>query len=82
MDNVPSIIIDPKGDMGNLLLTFPNCAPSDFLPWVDLAEASRKKVSVEQYAEQTARLWKDGLHSWGQGTDRIAALKKKTDMTI
>lgn len=82
MDNVPSIIIDPKGDMGNLLLTFPKCEASDFLPWIDPTEASRKEVTVEQYAEQTARSWKDGLDSWGQGTERIAALRKKTDMTI
>ena len=82
MDNIPSIIIDPKGDMGNLLLTFPNCAPEDFLPWIDPSEAAKQELTVEQYAAKTAETWKNGLSSWEQGPDRIAALRSKTDMTI
>lgn len=82
MDNVPSIIIDPKGDMGNLLLTFPECRPEDFYPWIDSTEASKKGLSVEQYAAEVATQWQEGLASWGQGLDRIAALRMKTDMTI
>ncbi len=82
MDNIPSIIIDPKGDMGNLLLTFPNCTAEDFAPWIDPAEAAKKELTVEQYAAKTAETWKNGLASWGQGPDRIAALRSKTDMTI
>ena len=82
IDNIPSIVIDPKGDMGNLLLTFPECQARDFAPWVDAADAARKNLSVEAFAEQTAKTWKDGLASWGQGLDRIAALKSKTRMTI
>ncbi len=82
MDNVPSIIIDPKGDMGNLLLTFPDCKPEDFQPWLDSTEASKKGLSAEQYSEQVASEWKEGLAEWGQGLDRVAALRSKTDMTI
>ncbi len=82
MDNIPSIIIDPKGDMGNLLLTFPHCAPEDFMPWIDPAEAAKKEMTVEQYAVKTAETWKNGLQSWDQGLDRIAALRSKTEMTI
>ena len=82
MDDIPSIIIDPKGDMGNLLLTFPNLQPSDFEPWIDPAEASRKNMSIAQLAEQTSVNWKEGLDSWGQGAERIAALRRKTDITI
>ncbi|MGW8194118.1 MAG: ATP-binding protein, partial [Desulforhopalus sp.] len=82
MDNVPSIIIDPKGDMGNLLLTFPACEASDFAPWVDPAEAARKGLTIEQFAAETAQTWKTGLESWGQGLDRIGSLRGKTDMTI
>ncbi len=82
MDNVPSIIIDPKGDMGNLLLTFPNCAPEDFAPWIDPAEAAKKEMTVDQYAAATAKSWQEGLASWGQGPERIAALRAKTEMTI
>ncbi len=82
MDNVPSIVIDPKGDMGNLLLTFPNCAASDFAPWIDPSEAAKKEMSVDQYATETAKNWKAGLAAWGQGPERIAALRSKTELTI
>jgi len=82
MDNIPSIIIDPKGDMGNLLLTIPNCAPENFVPWIDPGEAAKKEVSIESYAQEIAETWKNGLNSWGQGTDRITALRSKTEMTI
>ncbi len=82
MDDVPSIIIDPKGDMANLLLTFPDLAPEDFQPWIDPAEASRKNLSVEQMAEKTAADWKEGLESWGQGRRRIEALKSKAPVTL
>lgn len=82
MDNIPSIIIDPKGDMGNLLLTFPQCTAEDFIPWIDPAEAAKKELTVAQYAAKTAETWRDGLDSWSQGPERIATLRGKTDMTI
>jgi Helicase HerA, central domain len=82
MDNVPSLIIDPKGDMANLLLTFPDLAPSDFLPWLDPAEAEKKGVSVEQLAADTAATWKKGLASWDQGPERIAALRGRMGVDI
>ena len=82
MDDIPSIIIDPKGDMGNLLLTFPDLKPSDFAPWVDPAEASRKDMSVEAFAGKTAETWRAGLASWGQGGDRIRAMNEKTTITV
>ncbi len=82
MDDIPSIIIDPKGDMANLLLTFPDLKPDDFAPWVDSAEASRKNLSVEQLARQTAETWRDGLLSWGQGAERIRTLSEKARATV
>ncbi len=82
MDNVPSIVIDPKGDMGNLLLTFPNCAAEDFAPWIDPDEAAKKEMTVDQYAAATAKSWQEGLASWGQGPERITALRARTEMTI
>lgn len=82
MDNIPSIIIDPKGDMGNLLLTFPDLQPEDFAPWIDPAEAERKGMTAEEYASGQAKTWEKGLQSWGQGKDRIASLKEKTECTI
>ncbi|BDD88507.1 ATP-binding protein [Desulfofustis limnaeus] len=82
MDDIPSIIVDPKGDMANLLLTFPQLRGDDFLPWIDPAEASRKNLSIDQLAEQTATTWREGLAGWGQGPERIAALRQKTEITI
>ena len=82
MDNVPSIVIDPKGDMGNLLLTFPKSRPEDFAPWIDPAEAARKEMSVDEFATATAVNWKEGLASWGQGPERIETLRSKTTMII
>jgi len=82
MDDIPSIIIDPKGDMGNLLLSFPDMEPSDFEPWVDSAEASRKNMSVAELAKRTSVKWKEGLASWDLGAERIASMRRKTDVTI
>jgi len=82
MDNVPAIIIDPKGDMGNLLLSFPDFKPEDFSQWIDPTEAAGKGLSVPEYAEQVAENWKNGLASWGQTGKRIRALHEKSDMTI
>lgn len=82
IDHVPSIIIDPKGDMGNLLLNFPQLSPQEFLPWVDEAEAKRKGISPEQYAEQTAELWKNGLEDWGQGAECVKKLSDAVKMEI
>ena len=82
MDNVPSIVIDPKGDMGNLLLTFPDNRAEDFAPWIDPAEAARKEMAVDEFAAATAKTWKDGLAFWGQGPERIKDLRSKTTMTI
>ena len=82
MDNVPSIIIDPKGDMGNLLLSFPDLRAGDFSEWIDPASAAAKDLSTEDYAEQVAQTWRSGLASWGQSGDRIRMLREKTDMTI
>ena len=61
IDGVPVLAIDPKGDLTNLLLTFPDLAPSDFAPWVDEGEASRKQVTVDAYAADIAKRWKAGL---------------------
>jgi hypothetical protein len=82
MDGVPVLAIDPKGDLGNLLLTFPNLAPRDFKPWVDADEAARKGVTVDAFAEQEAASWKKGLEAWGQDGARIARLRANADFAI
>ena len=82
MDNIPSIVIDPKGDMGNLLLTFPELRAADFAPWIDPAEAAKKEMSPEAFAEKTAADWRQGLAGWGQDGERIRQLCSKTERTI
>src|SRR5690625_808959 len=82
MDGVPAIVIDPKGDMGNLLLTFPELSGEDFLPWVSSEEASRKEMSKAELAAQTAATWKAGLASWGQDGARIARLRETIDFAL
>src|SRR4051812_42472005 len=75
IDSIPAICIDPKGDLGNLLLTFPNLAPSDFEPWIDAGEAQRKGISVAELAASTADAWRRGLAEWDQQPARIARLR-------
>lgn len=82
MDGVPVIAIDPKGDLGNLFLTFPGLSAAEFQPWVDPAEAERKELTVEQVALETATTWQKGLASSGIAPERIAQLKAKADFVI
>ncbi|MDR0664025.1 MAG: DUF87 domain-containing protein [Helicobacteraceae bacterium] len=82
LDAIPAIVIDPKGDMGNLLLTFPHLAAEDFLPWIDPSEAASKNQSVEEAAKSEAKLWADGLKEWGQDVSRIKALKNGAEFSI
>jgi hypothetical protein len=82
IDSIPAIIIDPKGDLSNLLLTFPNLAPQDFLPWVNEGDAQKKGLSTEAYAFQQAELWKGGLADWRQDGERIKRLREAADFRI
>lgn len=82
IDGVPAIAIDPKGDLGNLLLTFPDLAPSDFRPWIDEDAARREGATPEEYAERQATLWKEGLAAWGQDGERIRRLRDAADFAI
>jgi hypothetical protein len=82
IDGVPAIAIDPKGDIGNLLLTFPELKASDFQPWVDEGEAARKGQSVADFAAATAATWSKGLAEWGQDGARVQRLKDAAEVTI
>jgi hypothetical protein len=82
IDGVPAIAIDPKGDLGNLMLTFPQLQPSDFRPWVDEGEAQRKGLTPDQFAEQTAQTWQKGLADWGQDGARLERFKNSVDVAI
>lgn len=74
LSNIPCLIIDPKGDMGNLLLNFPSFQPDDFRPWVDEGEARRKDQTLDEYAAATAETWKNGLAGWDITGDRLRQL--------
>ncbi len=82
IDGIPAICLDPKGDLGNLLLAFPDLAPSDFKPWLESAEASRQGLDLDQYAEETATKWREGLRSWDQEAERIKRYRDSVDMAI
>ncbi|MGD2251056.1 MAG: type IV secretion system DNA-binding domain-containing protein [Candidatus Methanofastidiosia archaeon] len=82
LDHVPAIIIDPKGDITNLLLTFPDLNPEDFKPWINVDDARRKGMSIDEFAAQQAELWTSGLAKWGQNGKRIKMLKESADFTI
>jgi hypothetical protein len=76
LDNIPAIVIDPKGDITNLLLTFPDLKPQDFEPWINVDDARRAGLDVPTYAADVAQRWRDGLQSWGIVPDRIRWLKQ------
>lgn len=82
LQGIPVLALDPKGDIANLLLTFPNLAPQDFAPWVDIEGAQRAGLSVVEYAAQEARRWQEGLAQWGIGGERIARLREAAQFTI
>ena len=82
LDGVPSLVIDPKGDMTNLLLTFPDLLPDDFRPWINADDARRQNLEMDAYTAQTADRWRQGLADWGQDPDRIRQLKESADFAI
>jgi hypothetical protein len=82
IDSIPAIIIDPKGDMTNLLLAFPNLSSAEFVPWVNADDAARANQSAEQFAAAQAEAWKKGLEQWGQDGRRIQKLRESTDFAV
>ena len=82
LDGIPVIAIDPKGDLGNLLLTFPALRAEDFRPWIDEADAARHGRAPAEHAQWTADLWREGLKTWGQKPTRIGAFERAAERTI
>lgn len=82
IDGVPALVLDPKGDMANLALTFPHMQAEDFLPWMSEEEAANQGISVQELAAQTADTWRQGLAAWGQTPERIRLLKQGADLTV
>ena len=82
MDNIPAIVIDPKGDIANMMLAFPEFQGSDFKPWVNEDDARKKGVPTDEYAASTAKMWEDGLGKWGQSADRVREFRDKVDVNV
>lgn len=82
IDKIPAIIIDPKGDLGNLLLTFPKLSHNDFLPWVNESDAQRQGETVAEYADTISNKWKEGLAKWGESQERIQKLRDSVEVVI
>ena len=82
LQGIPAIIIDPKGDLTNLLLHFPALAPQDFQTWIDADLARRAGKTVEQVAADAANSWREGLREWGVPQEKILALKNAAQFTV
>ena len=82
LDKIPALVIDPKGDMANLLLNFPDLDAKDFRPWINDDDASREGMSPDEFATQQADLWKKGLGAWGQNGERVQALRDAAEFTV
>ena len=82
IDNIPAIIIDPKGDLGNLMLTFPSLKGEEFQPWINEDDARKKGLSPADYATAQAELWTKGLAGWQQDGARIQRLRDAADVAI
>ncbi len=82
LDGIPALVIDPKGDIANLMLTFPGLSAAEFRPWIDPAEAARKGTTPEALAEKTAGNWKNGLAEWGEDGERIRRFRESVDIAI
>lgn len=82
LDNIPAIIIDPKGDITNLLLHFPDLTPEQFQPWINIDDARKAGLSEDQFAADQAHTWREGLASWGIVPDRLRWLQVATQYSI
>ncbi len=82
IDGIPSIVIDPKGDLSNLLLTFPRLDAASFRPWINDDAARQAGVAPDEFAAREAERWKKGLEQWGEGADRIQRLRDAADVVM
>jgi hypothetical protein len=82
LQNIPAIIVDPKGDLTNLMLHFPDLLPKDFAPWIDPDAARRAGKDIDTMAAETATFWKNGLQSWGLGHDQLLSLQLSAHFTV
>lgn len=77
---IPIIAIDPKGDLTNLALAWPDLSPKHFASWIDPARLEGK--SPLDVAEATAGRWREGLAKDGLGEADIAAMRRGAHLTV
>ncbi len=82
LNNIPALMIDPKGDMTNTLLHFPNLLPQDFQPWVNPDQARRAGKTLEQASAEAAQMWKQGLTDWGIDQQRLLNLSNSAQFAV
>jgi hypothetical protein len=82
IDGIPALIIDPKGDLSNLMLNFPQLRGEDFAPWINEDDARKNRLSPADYATQQAEMWKKGLGDWGQSGERVQKLRDAADVVV
>jgi hypothetical protein len=82
IDRIPVIAVDPKGDLPNLLLSFPQLRAEDFRPWVNEQDAMLKGLTPDTFAAEQAKTWRKGLVEWGQEPERIARLRASADFAV
>src|SRR3990172_12875558 len=82
LQGIPALIVDPKGDLTNLLLHFPDLVPQDFQPWIDPDLARRAGKTLEQAAAEASQAWRTGLEEWGIPKERVQALKNAAQFAI
>ncbi len=82
LNGIPALMIDPKGDITNALLHFPDFSPADFQPWVNPDQARREGKSLEQAASEAASQWQKGLAEWGIDAQRVRALQESVEFAV
>ncbi len=82
LNGIPALMLDPKGDMTNTLLHFPDLSPQDFAPWLDADVVRRAGKTIQQAAEETAATWKKGLADWGIEPERVKKLRDAAHFTV
>lgn len=82
IDGLPVLAIDPKGDLANLMLTFPGLSAQEFTPWVNPDEARAQQLTTEAFAAKEAARWKAGLAAWDEDGERIARLKATAEVAV
>jgi hypothetical protein len=82
LDGIPAIVIDPKGDITNLMLAFPDLRPEDFEPWINVDDARRAGLEVPAYAADIAHRWREGLGSWGIAPERLRWFRQSAQFSI